>query len=583
MWNIRDMAEARQMPSRPESRQQPFPPEPRPHQPPQQPPHVFPWPSNHQDSDSRRPPPYHSERKKTEQKRPASKSGRLSSSSRRPPAQESHQPTLPLPENAPTASAPQQEQSNHETFSNNGQRAARSLREVSVQRSHVSAAAPPAPPAPPPPAERLSARRYAPRASAQAPTYREQVDDSEHISENDEDYHPDETAAESSAAATSEHSSEEEDLEEDMEDLGQTEERQRLRKKWKAQFKRQMQKKRKIALQRQQSEECRKKPRPASTAVTPTRQSVEQSSLPVPVQTLEVQPPVLEQPIEEATVAVFMDVSSSQESSGSEKDVEVVKKKVKKSRGFFATAARKMFKRKAESSSSKDGRPDQNRSKSVQCLPSTSKMIGMGGSRDGSRREREYRGSRDHQGQMAPPAPCSNAETNSRSRQDNFPFPIYNNDPKPKPFRASVTPEGEPDPYDESHEYVYLKTIRLFVNGNCPDQFQGGGDRYEAPFDYIRMLEVQGLMGKNVNNSITPNLFNRNFYLACWNLSCTPNPSTFGIQPTVPNTTQMHVKLEFSAPLPHDLQMVVWTQFSSCMTIDKARFVGLSSYNVYNK
>lgn len=147
----------------------------------------------------------------------------------------------------------------------------------------------------------------------------------------------------------------------------------------------------------------------------------------------------------------------------------------------------------------------------------------------------------------------------------------------------TFTPGGEPDPYDADKKYVYIKDLRLFINGNCPDQFQGGGDSFEAPLDFMRLQEVQGLYGKNATNSINPTLFNRNCYIAAWNLSCTPNPSTYGIQPTVGATHSLVLRCTFSAPIPHDLQLIVWSQLSSAMTIDNTKRVGLSYYNVYNK
>ena len=41
-------------------------------------------------------------------------------------------------------------------------------------------------------------------------------------------------------------------------------------------------------------------------------------------------------------------------------------------------------------------------------------------------------------------------------------------------------PGGEPDPYDLSKKYCFIKELQLRVNGNIIDQFQGGHDKYEV-------------------------------------------------------------------------------------------------------
>ena len=146
---------------------------------------------------------------------------------------------------------------------------------------------------------------------------------------------------------------------------------------------------------------------------------------------------------------------------------------------------------------------------------------------------------------------------------------------------GDYTPQGDPDPYEMGREYVYIKDIQLVINGNSSDQMQGGGDRYEAPMDFVRLQEVQGMSGKNFTNSLDSVLFNRNAYICGWNLSNSPNPNLLGIQPTIPTTHSMIVKVTFSEELPEDLQMIVWNQLSSSMSIDKNKAVCLSYYNTY--
>jgi hypothetical protein len=164
-----------------------------------------------------------------------------------------------------------------------------------------------------------------------------------------------------------------------------------------------------------------------------------------------------------------------------------------------------------------------------------------------------------------------------------------NDEERPEPLPGSsslgsngVTPKGEPDPMNENKEYCFLKSIQLVINGNSPDQLQGGGDRYNAPLDYMRLLEVNGLWGRNASNSIDPELFNRNCYIAAFNLSTAPNPNDPNNQPTVPCTDSIIVKLDFSEKIPHELQLVVWSQLQSGMIIDHTRAVAVSYYNPFN-
>jgi hypothetical protein len=146
-----------------------------------------------------------------------------------------------------------------------------------------------------------------------------------------------------------------------------------------------------------------------------------------------------------------------------------------------------------------------------------------------------------------------------------------------------TTAGGEPDPGNESKTYVWLTDLRLVINGNTIDQFHGKGDQYEAGLDYVRLLEVQGLYGENRTNSITREMFSKNFYVAAFNLTNSPNPNNTVVQPTVGATNTMQVRLEFSGELPVDLEMVCWSQISSAFTVNAAKGVNVSHYNTYNK
>ena len=153
------------------------------------------------------------------------------------------------------------------------------------------------------------------------------------------------------------------------------------------------------------------------------------------------------------------------------------------------------------------------------------------------------------------------------------------------PFDMDVDylPSGNPNPFcqDVAGKYVYIKHIELIINGQSPDQFQGGGNRFEAWKDYVRLIEVQGQMKHNVNNSISPELFHRNCYIACWNLSTSLNSNYEFIQPAVHKIHTMTVKVTFSDAIPCDLELIVWTELCSSMEIDISKKVLQSYYNPF--
>lgn len=96
------------------------------------------------------------------------------------------------------------------------------------------------------------------------------------------------------------------------------------------------------------------------------------------------------------------------------------------------------------------------------------------------------------------------------------------------------------------------------------------------------MHEVQGLSGFNVSNSVTPQAFNRNCYISCYNLSTSTTPNLLRVTPTVPKQDSITVKVSFSDPLPEAIEMIVWHQYASNMTIATGGQVGLSFYTPYN-
>jgi hypothetical protein len=141
-------------------------------------------------------------------------------------------------------------------------------------------------------------------------------------------------------------------------------------------------------------------------------------------------------------------------------------------------------------------------------------------------------------------------------------------------------PEGDPDPWDETKKYCFIEQMELRVNGAVVEMTRHG-TRHESAADYLQLMINQGYLNRPQANSIDPQLFHRNCFVASWNLSNSPNPNFNILQPTVPNIDSIEVTTKFSAPTPNALTMIIWQQINSSMSIDKDRRVGLSYYNSY--
>jgi len=80
-------------------------------------------------------------------------------------------------------------------------------------------------------------------------------------------------------------------------------------------------------------------------------------------------------------------------------------------------------------------------------------------------------------------------------------------------------PEGDPDPYDSTKKYCFIRNLDLKINGASPESFKSPGTRYESPMDFLNLQTTQGFMHTNQTNSIDPELFLRNGFIGSWNLS----------------------------------------------------------------
>jgi hypothetical protein len=145
--------------------------------------------------------------------------------------------------------------------------------------------------------------------------------------------------------------------------------------------------------------------------------------------------------------------------------------------------------------------------------------------------------------------------------------------------QEDYNPGGYPNPTTKGANYCYIQQLDLMVNGSSADQFSGGGA--DAVLDYQRLQELLGYDNKNVTNSLTHQLYNRNCYITGWNLSTSPNPNLVSVQPLVAAAHKMTLKVQFSKPLPCDITMLVWTQVGTDMVIAANQSVGVSFYNAY--
>ena len=141
---------------------------------------------------------------------------------------------------------------------------------------------------------------------------------------------------------------------------------------------------------------------------------------------------------------------------------------------------------------------------------------------------------------------------------------------------------GEPDVFDKSKNYCYIRDVKLMINGNTPEQFASGGDMYGSPIDFLRLQEVQGLFGNNRTNSVTPELFSRNCFLLAFNLSNSQHNND-NVQSMVPAVNSLSLRVEFSDTLPEHLTLMAFSQISSACTVTAEGGVGMSYYDPWNR
>jgi hypothetical protein len=143
-------------------------------------------------------------------------------------------------------------------------------------------------------------------------------------------------------------------------------------------------------------------------------------------------------------------------------------------------------------------------------------------------------------------------------------------------------PEGVPDPFDADKKYCFIENLNLMIDNVSPESYRGPATRWDAIHDFVNLQTTQSFLGTNQTNSIEYNAFVRNCFVGSWNLSNSTNPNTPLMQPTVPKSNSVQIRVEFSQATPEELVMITWTQLATTMTIDSKRNVGLSYYNTYN-
>jgi hypothetical protein len=144
-----------------------------------------------------------------------------------------------------------------------------------------------------------------------------------------------------------------------------------------------------------------------------------------------------------------------------------------------------------------------------------------------------------------------------------------------------IYPGGDPDPYDNDSLFCYIRNLTLMIDGVSPESYRCPANQWDALFDYANLQTTQSNLGENNSNNIDYPAFLRNYFVGSWNLSNSPNPNSL-LQPTVPKSSSVQIRVDFENATPEELVLITWTQMASILTIDSKRNIGLSYYNKYN-
>jgi hypothetical protein len=93
---------------------------------------------------------------------------------------------------------------------------------------------------------------------------------------------------------------------------------------------------------------------------------------------------------------------------------------------------------------------------------------------------------------------------------------------------------------------------------------------------------ANGYLNKNKTNSISMDAFNKNYFVAAWNVSTAENPNFSYLTPGVPDISSLRVRADFSTTTPIELSCLMFLQTSMTMTINEQRRVGLSYLDTLN-
>lgn len=106
--------------------------------------------------------------------------------------------------------------------------------------------------------------------------------------------------------------------------------------------------------------------------------------------------------------------------------------------------------------------------------------------------------------------------------------------------------------------------------------------RYDATRDFVRFLKVTGQFGnQNSTASIDLDLFNKNFYLASFDLTTSGHTSTLSVS-TVPSASTIRTETRFSEGVPYEITQLTFLIYNSCFSIDQHGLVNTTFINSSN-
>jgi hypothetical protein len=141
----------------------------------------------------------------------------------------------------------------------------------------------------------------------------------------------------------------------------------------------------------------------------------------------------------------------------------------------------------------------------------------------------------------------------------------------------------DPDLFDSTLDYCYIKNIELDLNGQLVSALNGPSSKHHCPRDFVRFAEAQHNYRTNQSDGLNYEMFNSNFYLAAFEFTNSVVPGDPNIMlPTVQEMNQIRVNVEFHGNLPQNTTMVVVCNCSSSIVMHEGQPLQFTYTNAVN-